>query len=80
MNQGTQGYSLTKKSEGQKSRDTVSLNSSDLQYSKKLLLRNNELRKSYYFCQKPDTVLEVWNNSNNKSFIVSTQSLSCAKL
>jgi hypothetical protein len=25
MNQGTQGYSLTKKTEGQKSRDTVSL-------------------------------------------------------
>jgi hypothetical protein len=27
MNQGTQGYSLTKKTEGPKSRDTVSLNS-----------------------------------------------------
>jgi hypothetical protein len=26
MNQGTQGYSLTKKTEGRKSRDTVSLN------------------------------------------------------
>jgi hypothetical protein len=25
MNQGTQGYSLTKKTEGRKSRDTVSL-------------------------------------------------------
>jgi hypothetical protein len=28
MNQGTQGYSLTKKTEGRKSRDTVSLNES----------------------------------------------------
>jgi hypothetical protein len=27
MNQGTQGYSLTKKTEGRKSRDTVSLSS-----------------------------------------------------
>jgi hypothetical protein len=26
MNQGTEGYSLTKKTEGRKSRDTVSLN------------------------------------------------------
>jgi hypothetical protein len=26
MNQGTQGYNLTKKTEGRKSRDTVSLN------------------------------------------------------
>jgi hypothetical protein len=26
MNQGTQGYSLTKKTEGRKSRDTVPLN------------------------------------------------------
>jgi hypothetical protein len=29
MNQGTQGYGLTKKTEGRKSRDTVSLMSND---------------------------------------------------
>jgi hypothetical protein len=32
MNQGTQGYSLTKKTEGRKSRDTVSLRRKALQH------------------------------------------------
>jgi hypothetical protein len=37
MNQGTQGYSLTKKTEGRKSRDTVPLTGSEMAYTNGLL-------------------------------------------
>jgi hypothetical protein len=48
MNQGTQGYSLTKKTEGRKSRDTVSLKAEEVKFFKIFAKFCNSSGKSFY--------------------------------
>jgi hypothetical protein len=54
MNQGTQGYSLTKKTEGRKSRDTVSLNSASFDTHKSHIMKKNFCPLTVYVVIDPE--------------------------
>jgi hypothetical protein len=52
MNQGAQGYSLTKKTEGRKSRDTVSLRIVNAIFFDFTLLLHKEATNFFFFMEQ----------------------------